>query len=259
MRKLLAAGIALAVPGLAGPAAAADLEPAPFYKSAPPVVRAFSWGGFYVGGNVGAHWGSDEVSTATDPLAAFVAARLDNAAGITIHPQGFAGGVQAGYNWAGIGGVWGIEVDANWLGGTVSRALLVPAVGTLSDSAQASFLSTFRMRWGIPYDRALFFVTAGFAIATLKTTDTFAQVGLPAQSVSGSATKAGLAAGGGIEYAFTDNWSARVEYLYIALQNVQAMLPATTPANADDIVITHKYSDSIGRFALNYRFSGTTY
>jgi outer membrane immunogenic protein len=259
MRKVLAAGVALMVSGFAGPVMAADLEVEPAYKAPLPVVRAFSWSGFYLGGNVGGHWGNDEFSTATDPGFA-AAAVVDAVSVITLHPRGFEGGVQAGYNWAGIGGVWGIEVDANWLGGTASRTLPGIPVPTgpaaLSDSAQATFLSTFRMRWGIPYDRALFFATAGFAVGTLKTPDTFAQAGLPAQSVSSSTTKAGLAVGGGIDYAFTDSWSARLEYLYIALQNVQPTIPAT-PGNLDGITVTHKYSDSIARFALNYRFVGS--
>jgi outer membrane immunogenic protein len=253
MKKLLAAGVVLIGAGLAGAANAADLEVAP-YKAPPPVVPVFTWGGFYLGGNVGGHWGSDQILTATDSGAVFGGA-LDLVSSTNLHPEGFVGGGQVGYNWAGIGGVWGVEIDADWLGGTASRALPVAGVGTLSDSTQASFLSTFRMRWGIPFDRVLLYGTAGFAIGTLKTTDTLAQPGLPVQTVSASSTKAGLAIGAGLDWAITDNWWIRGEYLYVQFQNTQPVIPST--GLSDDVTVTHKYSDNIARFALNYRISGS--
>jgi outer membrane immunogenic protein len=260
MRKLLPAGVAVATLGLAVPAMAGDLDIAvPAYKAAAPVPIPFSWGGFYVGGHLGGHWGSDVISTATDP-AFGPAAAIDAASGITLHPRGFAGGLDAGYNFAGIGGVWGIEVDITWLGGSASRTLTgipgLPAADALSNSSQASFLSTYRMRWGIPYDRALFFITGGFALGTLKTTDTFAQVGLPIQSVSSSTTLPGLAAGFGVDFAVTPNWWVRGEYMFIHLKNSNILIPAT-PGNADDITVTHEYTDNIFRFALNYKLGGS--
>jgi outer membrane immunogenic protein len=258
MRKLLPGSI-LAVLGLAMPAMAGDLEipgpfPAPPYKAPAPVPIAFSWGGFYVGGHVGYHWGSDQITTASDPAVA----ALDAASGTFLHPHGFEGGGQAGYNIAGIGGVWGVEVDVNGRGGSASRTLTaipgLPAPDALSNATQAGFLSTFRMRWGVPYDRLLFYITGGFAVGTLKTTDTFAQVGLPAQSISASTTRAGIAAGAGVDFAITPDWWARAEYLFIDMQNFTVVIPPS-PAGADSIAVTHSYRDNIVRFALNYRLT----
>jgi outer membrane immunogenic protein len=261
MRKLLPGSVALAMLALVVPAMAGDLDVAvPAYKAAAPMPPPFSWGGFYVGGNVGGHWGSDALSTVTDPNSGGFAAAVDAASGTTLHPSGFAGGLQAGYNFAGIGGVWGIEVDVNWLGGTASRSLTgipgLPAADAFSNSARASFLSTFRMRWGIPYERTLFYITGGFALGTLKTTDTMAQVGLPVQSVSTSTTLPGLAAGFGADFALTPNWWLRGEYLFIHLKNANTTIPAT-PGNFDDIAVTHEYTDNILRFALNYKLGGS--
>ena len=48
---------------------AADLEvggPGPAYKAVRPVVRSYDWSGYYIGGNVGGHWGVDKVTTVTD-------------------------------------------------------------------------------------------------------------------------------------------------------------------------------------------------
>jgi outer membrane immunogenic protein len=257
MRKALAAATALLALGLAAPAIAADLEPYPAYKAPAPVVPVFTWSGFYLGGNVGGYWASDGISTVSD-VGLPAAAMVDAVSGVTLNPRGLIGGGQVGYNWSGIGGVFGIEIDADWLGSSASRALIIPGVGTLSDSSQANFLSTYRLRWGIPYQRVLFYGTLGFAVGTLKFTDTMAQIGgVPLQTVATSTTKAGFVAGGGIDFAITDNWWLRGEYLYVQMGHVLANIPATAPGALDDILVTHKFSESIARFALNYRISGS--
>jgi len=268
MRKLLPGSVALIALGLSIPAMAADLEVgAPAYKAAPPILRAYDWTGFYVGGNVGGHWGSDKITTSTDVdfegLGVAGGAAIDAASPVTLHPKGFIGGVQAGYNLEGSGGVFGIEVDANWLGGSAMRTLTaIPVISPLdvmTNTTQATFLSTLRMRWGttVLSDRSLLFVTAGFAFETLKTTDTMGHFGntIITSTGSSSTTHPGLAAGGGFEYAFTDNLSAKVEYLFISVKSVSTTIPATA-GNADSIAVNHDYSDNIGRFGLNFKFGG---
>jgi outer membrane immunogenic protein len=260
MRKLLPGSLALAMLGFVAPAMAGDLEipgpfPAPPYKAPAPVPIAFSWAGLYVGGHIGYHWGSDEITTVSDPA---LPASLDASSDTFIHPRGFEGGGQAGYNIAGIGGVWGVEVDVSGRGGTASRTLAaIPGLpgDTLTNSAQAGFLSTFRMRWGIPYDRLLFYITGGFALGTLKTTDTFAQIGLLPQSISASTTRAGIAAGAGVDFAITPDWWARAEYMFIDMQNFTTTIPPSAPGALDGIAVTHSFRDNIARFALNYRLT----
>ena len=159
--------------------------------------------------------------------------------------------------------MFGIEVDANWLGGSASRTLtnipVIDPADTMINTIQASFLSTMRMRWGTTMfsDRSLFYVTAGFALATLKTTDTMGHFGNTIiTSTSGSKTQPGLAAGGGFEYAFTDNISGRFEYLYVAVKGVETTIPVTS-SGGDSIAVNHEYSDHIGRFGLNFKFGGS--
>jgi outer membrane immunogenic protein len=267
MRKLLLGSMVLIVLGPGTPAMAADLEVgAPAYKAARPVLRAYDWDGFYVGGNVGGQRGADKITTITDVnfegLGAAAGTAIDASSPVTLNPTGFIGGLQAGYNLEGSGGVFGIEVDANWLGGSASRSLTaIPVINPLdvmTNATQATFLSTLRMRWGTTAlsDRSLLFVTAGFAFATLKTTDSMGHGGNAViTTASNSTTEAGLAAGGGFEYAFTDNISAKVEYLFITVKNVGTTIPATA-GNADSIAVTHNYSDQIGRFGLNFKFGG---
>ena len=272
MRKLLPGSVALVALCVSIPAMAADLEvggPGPAYKAVRPVVRSYDWSGFYIGGNVGGHWGVDKVTTVTDVdfegRGTPAGAAIDAASPATLHPEGFIGGIQAGYSIEGSGGVFGIEVDANWLRGSATRTLTnIPVItpgDAMTNTTQASFISTMRMRWGTTVfsDRSLFFVTAGFAFGTLKTTDTMGHFGnAVVTATTSNTTEPGLAAGGGFDYAFTDNWSARFEYLYVALKNVGTTIPGT-PGLADSIAVNHDYSEHIARFGLNYKFSGSSF
>jgi outer membrane immunogenic protein len=268
MRKLLPGSVALIALGLVTPAMAADMDVGgPTYKATRPVMRAYDWTGFYLGGNVGGHRGNDKITTAADTnfegLGGAAAAAIDGTSPATLHPAGVIGGVQAGYNLEGSGGVWGIEVDANWLGGSATRSLAnIPVINPLdvmTNTTQATFLSTLRMRWGTTAlsDRSLLFVTAGFAFATLKTTDTMGHFGNTIiTSTSASTTEPGVAAGGGFEYAITDNVSAKLEYLFVMIRSVSTTIPPTVAGNPDSIAVTHDYTDHIGRFGLNYKFGG---
>jgi opacity protein-like surface antigen len=95
-----------------------------------------------------------------------------------------------------------------------------------------------------------------FLFATLKTTDSMGHFGNTViTATTGSTTEPGLAAGGGFEYAFTNNLSAKFEYLYVSVKSVQTTIPATA-GNLDSIVVNHDFSDHIGRFGLNFKLFG---
>ena len=61
-------------------------------------------------------------------------------------------------------------------------------------------------------DRALLFVTGGYAGAE-------DQVSVPLAGISSTDWRSGGAFGGGIEYAFTNNISAKAEYIYAPFQS----------------------------------------
>jgi outer membrane immunogenic protein len=273
---LVALGLTLvgATLGMTGAAIAGDLElpsaiAATPYKAPPP--RLYNWTGFYVGGNAGGHWGSDKFTTTTDagwadPLAAPAGAEgamsIDAASATTLNPGGFIGGLQVGYNLQGTSGnVFGIEADVNWLGGTASRSLTnIPHIDppdTMTDSIQASFLSTVRLRWGSTLfsDRTLFFLTGGLAFENLKATDSMGHFNNTViTAVSSNTIQPGVAAGAGFEYAFTDFVSVKAEYLFVYVKHLIPTIPAT-PNNADGIAVTHAFTDSIFRAGVNFKVS----
>jgi outer membrane immunogenic protein len=263
MIRLMLASTAIAALLAGGPALAADQKvKAPLYTKAP-IIPVFSWTGFYLGANAGGHWGRDNISTTTSAnfdLASRTA--IDLASPNTLKPEGWLAGVQVGYNMEVNHVVLGLEGDADWLNGTSSRSLVFPgpsptAGDTLSNSTQGTFLATLRPRLGFAYDRTLFYVTGGLAVGTVKTTDSMTVGGgAVLESTSDTKTRTGWTAGGGFEYAFTDNWSAKVEVLHVDLGGTyDAGIPCVVGcgAAATDIVVHHKYTDNIARFGINYR------
>jgi outer membrane immunogenic protein len=263
-RLLLTSPVMIAL--LAGSASAADVRVAPAYRG-PPAVPAYNWNGFYLGGNLGGHFGQDRISTTTDPNGAFFpagAAAIDATSPTTLKPQGVMGGVQGGYNWQFGGLVVGAEADANWLAGAASRTLGPGAIPVINpndymvDSTRAKFLLTARPRVGWAWDRVLLYVTGGYAYGTVHTVDTVGAFGGLTVNVSDVTSKrSGWTAGAGVEWAFWNGWSTKLEYLYVDLGSFNTPTPGTNTLGFPlDLTVNvhHKYTDNIVRAGLNYHF-----
>jgi len=74
-------------------------------------------------------------------------------------------------------------------------------------------------------------------------------VGLNAAGASD--VMAGWAVGGGVEYAFLGNWTAKVEYLYVDLGKFDCGT-ACSPVTPDNV----SFQTNVVRAGLNYKFSG---
>jgi outer membrane immunogenic protein len=181
MKKILLSSVALL--GLATGAVAADL---PSRRAAPaPIIAAaplFTWTGFYVGVNAGYGWSDDDFDS--------VALADDDNDG------GFVGGAQVGYNYQIGSFVVGLEGDIQYADFGREGAFVVG--GTTYDVDNSDWFGTVRARAGVAFDRALIYATGGFAFADEAT---------------------GWTVGGGVEYAFTNNLSAKIEGLYVNLDN----------------------------------------
>jgi outer membrane immunogenic protein len=214
----------------AAAASAADLPARPVYK-APIAAPAFSWTGIYIGGNVGYGWGRTRGTAATS---------LGGLPG-QFDLDGIVGGGQIGANYQIANWVLGVEVD--YQGSSVDGS---NTVGAITDSAKIDRFGTVRGRLGYAWDRWMVYGTGGYAFSA-RTNYNFVTPALG----SGSRDLDGWAAGGGIEYAFAPNWSAKVEYLHLNLDTKAftglACAPAACTVGAD--------VDTV-RVGVNYRFSG---
>jgi outer membrane immunogenic protein len=234
------------------PAAAADLpRPAPYI----PPLPVFTWTGFYAGVNLGGGWGGRATFT---PV---------NFPGVgtfsTGERSGFVGGGHFGYNWQYGGLVAGIEADIDGVAADRPTRTFTPAIGlgtfTVSGGG-GGYLGSVRGRIGYAVDRFLVFGTGGFAYGGVnRPTVTFQAPGGGAGVVYANGndhTATGFAVGGGLEYAVTDNWIVRGEYLFYDLGRDNITLRNNTPFAPAGTTIATRLSTSVNvaRVGAEYKF-----
>ncbi len=239
MKKLLLSTAAIM---LAAPALAADLpRRSPAVAPAPVFTQAFSWQGFYVGAQVGYVWGeSDVVSFSATP------ARVG---GANVDANGFVGGLHAGYNWQRGSLVYGLEADIEYAALDGSANVLEGATVLARATVESQFRGSLRARLGVAFDRTLLYETGGLALGQVE--GAFVN---GANRASGSETQFGWTIGAGVEYAISNNWSARAEYRYTDLGDFNVATPtAVVTGAARSNIDTTDHSVRVG---LSYRFGG---
>ncbi len=222
--KPLLWGMVILAALVGAPAFGADMAvKAPMSAPAP----AFSWTGFYIGGDVGGVWAHQSVSD--DPCAT---CNTFPASG-TLNGSGVAGGIYAGYNFM-IAPTWLLGIEADWTGTHLSASTTAPQVnggGVHAGQINAwqrdlKWLATVRGRLGFtPTPGTLLYVTGGGAWgeASYSAQDIFSggcgNCGLTAFNQ----TRTGYVIGAGGEWApWLNNWLLRVDYLYYRLNGTSS-------------------------------------
>jgi len=230
MKRILIAGALALAAG--GQALAADLpQPGPPPPRAPatyvPVpAPVFTWSGIYIGVNGGYAFGT---SNWTDPVLGSTG---------NFNPSGylFGGTVGGNYQWGQF--VLGIEADGDW---TNVDATTFSNCGGGCET-KSDWLATVRGRAGYAFDRFLVYGTGGAAFGNLQAGAGFAPFS--------STTQIGWTAGAGVEFAFTPNLTAKVEYLYVDLGN-QSCAVANCLGTANQTVTL---TENVVRAGINYKF-----
>jgi len=266
--KRIVLGIAAAVSLLATNAMGADLAARPYVKAPPPVAAVYNWTGFYIGGNVGYSWGRASNSETISRLATGVALFTDAASNDV---NGVIGGGQIGYNWQIQNWLVGLEGDFQGSGEKGSRAFT--CVGCADDGTNITSTLTQKLNWfGTVRGRVgvlvtpsvLLYGTGGLAYGELKTSGSITGnnvAGVPVTVVfpGTSSTRAGWTAGVGVEGKIAQNWTAKLEYLYMDLGSVSAgpigttiLVPVRTAAG---VSYSSNFRDNILRAGINYQFA----
>jgi outer membrane immunogenic protein len=211
MKRLFVAALGLVSLGLVSasvPASAADLSRGRPMPAAAPAYLPFNWGGWYAGLNLGGGVGGDVT--------------------------GVIFGGQVGYNWQAGQWVFGIETDMQWSGQDDSFTLAGVPV-----SQDLDWFGTLRGRVGFTvWDRWLPYITGGLAYGGRS---------LNGPGFSVDDTAVGWAFGVGVDYAITQQWSARLEYLHISLDGYSTTVGGT-------VFDYGRLDNDIIRGAVNYRF-----
>jgi outer membrane immunogenic protein len=223
MKKLDVAVITGAVLMIGGSATAADLGPRPVYKAPPAVapMPIFSWTGPYVGLFAGYGWGKAD---ATEPINAATGFFYNfGSSPYSFDADGFFGGGTLGYNWQSGAFVLGVEGELGYLGLKGSR--IDPngiAIGTpdTTTTFKSDLYGAVTGRFGMPVGNVLYYAKGGGAFLNAKATTIDQCIAPPVGcgvgilSMSGDKTMFGWTVGGGVEWAYAANWTAKVEYAY---------------------------------------------
>jgi outer membrane immunogenic protein len=277
MKKILLSSVALL--GLTAAAVAADLPsrraaPAPYVA-----VPVFTWTGFYVGVNAGYGFSDNDRNglgsftaipgslTGTPAAAAYTGIVSQGA--LERDNSGFVGGGQIGYNYQIGNWVVGIEADLQFADLNNSRegdrVVLTP--GTIPGFVGArnanfggiDWFGTVRGRLGFAMDRALIYGTGGFAFGGAD--NNVNSDGFDNWRNRNDDTRTGFAAGGGIEYAFTPNFTGKIEGLYVNLERSRdngfiGVDGAGTPIYTTGFGRRNNDSEfAVVRAGLNYKFT----
>jgi outer membrane immunogenic protein len=132
-------------------------------------------------------------------------------------------------------------------------------VQAISEQGQKlEWFATLRGRLGLTFTPdAIVYATGGLAVGEIMTAGTvfgFDGDGNPVNTiVSSHNTKAGWTVGGGVEGRLFDNWTAKIEYLYLDLGSVTTV-PATAPNATVATAFNSRVTDNLVRLGVNYKF-----
>ncbi len=217
------------------PAAAADLSIAPIYK-APLPAPVTTWSGSYLGVSGGGAWGKAVVRN--ELTGADQTPRMDLSGGIIGLTSGF--NIQTGPVVLGLEG----DISATTKKGSAAE---FPPNAVFNSEVKERWLSTLRGRVGYAQDNWLLYATGGAALANVENTVASA----PSGQISDKQWHWGWTAGGGVEVKLTQDWTAKVEYLYVGLQDKSYFNPA--PSLVFPSSQRLNLNDHIVRVGVNYK------
>ena len=242
---------------LGGSAYAADLSfKAPAAIAPVPVGM---WQGGYIGGSIGVArlntsasqtFNSEGSGYGACSPASEISSSFGGASCVT-SASGLTGGVQIGYDMQSRFFVYGAVADWTWTGLKHTTNFFLSSQPFVR--AQVDWLATFRGRMGLAVDDTMVYVTAGLALADIKSGA--GQTGdCPTYCYDNSPNKvqAGWVAGVGLEHKLGKNWSMFGEALYYDLGSVTA----TSTTKDGSFTYSTEFHNEIfqTKLGLNFRF-----
>ena len=203
----------------------------------PPIAPAATWTGCYVGIEGGGNWGETHSIAAAGPnVGATHSPSHDLSGGL------FGGTLGCNYqittNW-----VIGAEGDFSWTDQRGSAVTPPPFNTTVTITDTERWFGTARGRIGYLSNNLLIYATGGAAWTQLNLLE-----GNATFSESENRVLSGGTVGGGVEWRFAPQWSAKAEYLYVVYTPVQFFGVACCTLE------NRHLTDDIFRVGVNYSF-----
>jgi opacity protein-like surface antigen len=184
---------------------------------------ATDWNGVYLGAHLGGGFGTDRVDNPYGPSIYGDAIRM---------PKAFAG-LQAGYNWQGVGSPWviGVEADVSLLDADGTNTCLaysgqfVSANCRVRQHAMGSITARLGHTFG-PQGRSLAYIKGGAAFLdddVSMTTNAEDYLQQPSSEARG--VRWGWTVGAGLEQRLSPAWSIKAEYGYARFGHRGIMAP----------------------------------
>jgi opacity protein-like surface antigen len=222
MKKLIFANL-LALT-LAGQAIAADFP----IKAAVPFAERFSWTGCYAGMHVGGGFASKSI---TDPVllvqdTLLGAGTTTDVTTVNPDPTGVVVGAQIGCDYQFASSVV-IGVEGAVSGSTMKghKQVLLPATGDIAlVQVNTDFLPSLTARIGYAFDNVLLYARGGAALAGDQFEVSGGLTGVGPYDFRGLDNRVGWVVGGGVDWAFSRNWSTFLEYDYYQFGSTNVLM-----------------------------------
>jgi outer membrane immunogenic protein len=258
MQTRMRCGIAAVLAVLTSAAGAAEL-PVPELYQARPAVVIFRWTGFYAGLHAGGGGGSKNEG----PVPFSFANSLITPLPFNVGVSGWLAGGQVGANYQSESFVIGVEAQASGANirgsstcaNTVTVFAIVVASGSGSCSAKVDALGSIGARLGYAFDHLLIYGKLGAAWSDDHYNIPVTTLVRPL-NFSANETRWGWLLGVGAEYAFTDNWSAKIEYNYLGFGT--SSLRFTEPTGIAQMDADIREQIHLVKVGINYRLGVNT-
>jgi outer membrane immunogenic protein len=230
---------------LSGGVYAADMRvPAKAPLPASAAAPVYTWTGCYLGGTAGVSLGSSHFGDGEENITYPEPALKDFGGNV---------GVTGGCNWQVRSFVLGIEGDWSW---TDISKQTTGYTGSTGSTIQSKFdwFATVRARAGWAYDNILLYATGGVAFLNAEHNAQYVYSPYMCGQSGGyysctKDTETGFVVGAGIEAMIWQNWSVKLEYLFLDMPTKVVSDPILTNTN-------YTWNDSmhVVRLGLNYHF-----
>jgi outer membrane immunogenic protein len=226
MKKLLLASIAALLLINGRPAFSADF---PIHVRPPVLIPAFTWTSCYLGAQLGYGWSQKDMTDPAELVQDLIGIPLGfpptpALTPVGLSPKGYIVGGQFGCDYQFAGSNWVIGFEGSVTGGDLKGETHVglpldpnipgnPALVT----ARSDFLPSGIVRLGYAWDRWLAYAKAGAAGSSNRysVSGVYGPLTIIQPfNFQGVDLRIGWIAGGGVEWAFCEDWSLKVEYEY---------------------------------------------